>query len=505
MVVSIMAKSGSDDQVGSRRASRAADLGPVERASLAVDVVAGRDSITGLAERHQVSRKFIYQQGAKATAAIEQAFMPPKDDRDVLFHLPVTKQWIHQLVLALALNCHAPMRGIVELLRDVFDYSISLGTVCNIIHGAVELARQINNEQDLSSIRVGAHDEIFQAGRPVLAGVDPSSLYCYLLTQAEHRDETTWGVHLLDLSAQGLRPDRTIADGGLGLRAGQAAAWPDIPCHADVFHAEMDMGKLVTYLENRAIACTKAREKLELRMGRRKRKGQGHRLSAQLGHARQAERKAVDMANDTRVLAQWMREDILSMAGPDLRTRRALFTFVIEQLEEREPQCAHRIGPVRRMLENHRDNLLGFAEVLDGRLETLARELNVPCWLVHAVNEWTGLDAGTDAYWDRRSELCRKLADKFHLVEPAVRAIQAQTPRASSVVENFNSRLRSYFFLRRHIGDAYLDLLRFFLNHRRFPRSQCPDRVGKSPAELLSGQPHPHWLELLGYQRFQRN
>jgi hypothetical protein len=28
--------------------------------------------------------------------------------------------------------------------------------------------------------------------------------------------------------------------------------------------------------------------------------------------------------------------------------------------------------------------------------------------------------------------------------------------------------------------------------------------VGKSPAELLSGQEHPHWLEMLGYQRFRR-
>ena len=31
------------------------------------------------------------------------------------------------------------------------------------------------------------------------------------------------------------------------------------------------------------------------------------------------------------------------------------------------------------------------------------------------------------------------------------------------------------------------------------------ERVGHSPAELLSGQEHPHWLELLGYQRFRRD
>ena len=77
--------------------------------------------------------------------------------------------------------------------------------------------------------------------------------------------------------------------------------------------------------------------------------------------------------------------------------------------------------------------------------------------------------------------------------------------RASSVIENLNSRLRSYFFLRRHLGEDYLTLLQFFLNHRRFVRSEHPERVGKSPAELLTGQSQPHWLELLGYTLFSRN
>ena len=79
-----------------------------------------------------------------------------------------------------------------------------------------------------------------------------------------------------------------------------------------------------------------------------------------------------------------------------------------------------------------------------------------------------------------------------------------ETVRASSLVENLNSRLRSYFFLRRHLGPDYLALLQFFLNHRRLERSDRPERVGKTPAELLSGQSHPHWLEMLGYHRFSR-
>ena len=67
------------------------------------------------------------------------------------------------------------------------------------------------------------------------------------------------------------------------------------------------------------------------------------------------------------------------------------------------------------------------------------------------------------------------------------------------MVENLNSRLRNYFFLRRSLGDDYLSLLKFFINHRQFLRSRVPERVGKSPKQLLTEKPHPHWLELLGY------
>jgi len=60
-----------------------------------------------------------------------------------------------------------------------------------------------------------------------------------------------------------------------------------------------------------------------------------------------------------------------------------------------------------------------------------------------------------------------------------------RTPRSSSLVENLNTRLRNYFTLRRHLGRPYLDLLRFFLNHRRYMRSQLAERIGKSPRELV--------------------
>jgi len=64
----------------------------------------------------------------------------------------------------------------VELLRDLFDLPISVGTIHNRLQSAADKAAAINLTQDLSAIRVGLQDEIFQGSQPVLVGSMPSQL-----------------------------------------------------------------------------------------------------------------------------------------------------------------------------------------------------------------------------------------------------------------------------------------------------------------------------------------
>lgn len=504
MVCQLIGTCGSNESTLAP-ADAAEELGPRQRQALSLAMLRRREPVSTLARRHGVSRQFCYRQADKAREALDEAFAPAPQRDAVLFELPVTGPWLRQLVLALVLIGHSSFRGVMEIFEAILDVPISLGTIHRILAQAVVAARAINARPDLSPVVVGAHDEIFQAGRPVLVGVDVDSTYCYLLSQQEHRDETTWGVHLLELQRHGLNPRYTIADGGRGLRAGQAAAWPTVPCHGDVFHAERELGKLASYLEHRAQACVAACRKLEAKMTRSRKRGRGQTLSKRLALARREQTKAGRLAEDIRTLAQWMQDDILCLAGPDVSTRRDLFDYVTDELRLREHACPHRIAPLRRQLQQQRETLLAFAGVLDDRLADVAARLNVPRFLVQRVCQVQGVDPHHAAHWQRRQELHRQLGSRLHEVEDAVKQVMAQTPRASSLVENLNGRLRQYFFLRRHIGEDYLHLLRFFLNHRRFLRSDRPERVGHSPAELLTGQPHRHWLELLGYQRFHRN
>ena len=190
-----------------------------------------------------------------------------------------------------------------------------------------------------------------------------------------------------------------------------------------------------------------------------------------------------------------------TMSGEFLQINTAL----VAELKARAPNCPHRLEPICRALENQRDDLLAFARRLDDDLEQLTQELQIPEGLARRLLATLSRDERDPRRWTEEAAIRARLRGRYHEVQAAVAALAEGTVRASSLVENLNSRLRSYFFLRRHLGSDYLALLQFFLNHRRLERSDRPERVGKTPAELLTGHSHPHWLEMLGHKRFVRS
>jgi hypothetical protein len=117
-------------------ASRVASLPAPARHRLPLDALAGVP-VSQIAQDHQVSRQFVYKQLHHAQGALEGAFAtPPDDPPQPLFWLPVSRPWLRQLVPA----CHSSLRGVGELLADLFDYPLSVGTVHNVRRQAVATA-----------------------------------------------------------------------------------------------------------------------------------------------------------------------------------------------------------------------------------------------------------------------------------------------------------------------------------------------------------------------------
>ena len=379
-------------------------LGPSQRLRLGVQALAGHETITGLADEFDVSRKFVYQQAATAKVALEEAFASANEPEDkVLFHLPVTKAWLRQATLGLMLICHGSTRGAVEYCRDLFSVTMSVGTVHNILTNAVEKARPYNLQQNLAKVDIAGLDEIFQNRRPVLVGADVASSYCFLLSLEDHRDADTWGVRLLELQERGFAPKATIADFGTGIRAGQQLAMPGSSCRGDVFHALQEITTLVSYLENRAYDAVAAQHQLQQKQTKTRKQGRPtHALGQKVSRARQAETKAVAVADDIALLKRWLHYDVLAVSGLPYAERCDLFDFLITELKAREHLCPHRIAPVCTLLKNHRDELLAFAVQLDTDLSHLAKEFQVPVDVVRELLDVQAVPEHNPRHWQSK-------------------------------------------------------------------------------------------------------
>ncbi len=459
-------------------------LDPAERLELALQAFDRSRPVTEVAVTWGVSRKCVYEQKHRAEAVLTEAFCPEALPARFRGWLEVTAADRDRMIVSAALHAHGSVRGICEHVEATLGVRVSEGEVSTVIRKAAARARTINQAQDLSGIREGAHDEIFAQGTPVLVGVEPRSFFVYGLEASTRRDEVAWWAFLEQRrETQGLRLQTSVSDGARGIRAGVEAAFPGLEQRSDILHAQLWATDLETYLENQAYAGLADQEVAERRMVRAKDRSTGHRHSKSLALARTRARAAVALYDEVRTLLHWLAE-LFALVGPPLAQRRELYDWIVAELAAR-PGAAHRITPVVRYLKHQRDGLLAFVQTIEQGLARLAGDLQIPRHWVEAVYQGRPL-AEVPATLNRT-------------IQSAVDRLLDGVLRASSAVENINSILAGYFYLRRSHGAEFLDLLQFYLNHRRFRRSERPERVGKSPRELLTGQPHADWLELLGY------
>lgn len=183
---------------------------------------------------------------------------------------------------------------------------------------------------------------------------------------------------------------------------------------------------------------------------------------------------------------------MLAVAGPCLAQRQELLAFVRGELQAREGQCPHRLAPVRRALHRQQPTLLALVAEVDRDIASLAAYARVPEAVARELVAVQELSPARAARWPREAARRAWLGGRYHDLSGLVAALRAGAVRAGSAVENLNSRLRNYFFLRKEVGGGYLELLRFFVSHRRFARSAHAERVGHSPAERLTGRAQPH-------------
>lgn len=470
--------------------------------AMALSALRGDQTVVDISMRYGCSRTTVYKQHDKALTAANNAFEPSDDA--VLFNFPITKQIIEKIVMALVLICKSSYRDCLSFLKSIFDYSLSLGSIFSILDEGAEKAERINQSYDLSSIKTSAADEIFHRNQPFLATVDIDSRFCPLLVKAEARDYETWGVHLLDLESRGYAPDTSILDGAKGLVKGHEIALPLTTLRHDHFHILKDLKDCARFLKNKqasqATAALTLYRKVETENNAEKKKEFSQTLSTALTNLKLLEETHQSFS----LLAQWLQYDVLQLAGHPPQERAILYDFIVAEMTILAARHPHRIKEIVTSLHTRREALLDVANTLNDQFLLLANKFNVPVTIIWEICYTTRYDIDSIKYELKSCELESLIGSDYDAIEDEVLLILEGTHRCSSMVENFNSRLRPYLSENKEITQKTLNLVRFYLNHKPFMRSHHNHLVNKTPAEAMTGTAHKSWLEMLGFSSFKR-
>ena len=447
-------------------------------------------SVQELSEEWQVSRTYIYQQKDQVLdyirtldGAAEGCPCVSLDDR-----------FVKRAVISLALECHAPESGIQQFFGSVLGMHISIGRISSILHEASARALEFDNRISLEGISEGANDEIFQGNSPVLTGIDLSSTYIYLLEESGDRTADSWELFMSDRKDHGLELDVSISDAGTGLTAGIPRVFPEAAIQPDVFHELRPLGAEAARMERGAYKVIEKEAALERRAaGSRPQK----RTLEQLDAVRPEAQKAVRDSDILSILFIWLVE-LLGFSGYSYEETLGLSEWVLSEMEAAFPERKKLTAQVKKFREKL-PGTLSFLKRVKGRLAERAAERGIPPEAFELMYQERALPA--DSWEASRIEyrLGELLGREYTDAKQEFEAVLSRTNRASSMVENLNSRIRVYMNLKRTVPDSFFVLLKVYLNTRKYKRSRVKERIGKSPLELLTGKQWPEFLEILGY------
>ena len=200
-------------------------------------------------EQFDISRTHYHDLGEKANCVLENLCAAERTTERVIV---LNKAFRERLVVSL--TCRGmSAANITAFAEEVFAYSISGGTIWNILKEASRKAEAAEKSVSLENVKHIATDEVFQNGEPVLTGADLDSGYVFLAQAAPDRSSGTWKAALKEKEGQRLKPDLNVSDGGSGLVKGVREAFPEIETQLDIFHALRDLGREVRSVEQAEI------------------------------------------------------------------------------------------------------------------------------------------------------------------------------------------------------------------------------------------------------------
>jgi hypothetical protein len=475
-------------------------------------------TVSRLAEEFGTSRQFIYEIAARVKEALEWQPAGRREGnhrhdevarlKDRICKLEAdceqltgqlalerakARQDRFRLLLELAL-CPVSEDKIARCLEAAFgcDGQVSVGWVNSQLQKAGTAALAVMRKPALrESVREAALDELFRHRQPILCVIDPQTLLATLPQAAENRKGETWQAVL----EQYPNLELAVSDQASGLRKGINACGREIAHQYDLFHFKREIGRWLRAQEAR---CYELMEQVE----------QAHRLieaprllSSARVQARVEHRQKVAILDQRLLAFDWIelivRYLYQSLTAYDarrraIRTRAGADTIIDEVVGLLNEVEVINTKPLRSMIEEARPGLLTFLTVLEEKLRRIEVRWRyvTGCRLAvfNAIACAWHYRADAHLSQDRQRAYLRALCglghwsrriENFSEVQRQVNEALDQVVRASSAVECFNSLLRPYVSVKKHLSQGFLALIALYHNMR--PLKQ---RGNKTPLQL---------------------
>jgi len=467
--------------------------------NIALEALSSSKPISHIAEDYNCSRTAVYTQRDIAIQATNEAFKD-KDDSAVLFYIPVSKHFIHQVIVALLVVCKSSYRDTQLFLQTIFNYDVSIGNITNVISDAARTAATINSSYDLSIIETSASDEIYHQNKPILVTVDINSRYCAQATRMNSRKQDDWSLCISAMTDQNYNPTTVVVDSAKGMTNGYAEILPQTVLRYDHFHIIKAMFETKRYLNNKLASSQTKLEKLNNKLSHIKDEVKITKICQAIKSLSENVITLTTVHAAFSLLVNWLQHDVLQLAGYEIAKRSELFDFIVGELERLVKLHPHRVDAIVKSLKYQRDNLLEVANTLNAEFAMIAKEYHVGIDHLWEMCYLTRYSYSSPAYHSLTNKFEVIMGEAYDEIENRVFTILDNTHRTSSMIENFNSRLRPYLAANKTITQQTLDLIVFYLNHKPFLRSAHQHLVGKTPAQALTGKDHLPWHEMLGFQ-----
>lgn len=450
-------------------------------------------SYSVIVQEYGVSQSYAYELKDFAARLLERLDTYDPDVQIII----ITRKLIKKIVIGLAMFCRSPLEGISRFMEEVLHINMSVSGAGSILQETSQKAAEWDKTVSLKDIKHGANDEIFQCGKPILVGVDVDSTYAYLLEEKENRKGSTWKSTMEDAKTRGLNLKVCISDQGSGLLSGVPKAFPDADIQYDVFHEMMEIRKDLCRMEQHAFSHIRKEYEYEEKIEGARSEELRLIYEKRLEEAKANSAVYLEAYDNMAILHGWLRE-LLGFSGYAPQECLNVAAWVVDSMADVVEKARERdLSKKMQNLKEKLPHLLGFVRRLHSLMAERAEARGVSEQAYYILYHLRTHSEDTKEHSILSDRVDKLLKDQRTLVENELGELIRLTKRASSLVENLNSRIRMYIDLKRVIPKNFLSLMKVFFNTKKYRRSAIENRVGKSPYELLTGKECPDFFELV--------